>query len=100
MTQKEFTKAVAADANEKLAPEGKKVTEGVVDTVIKSGVKIMTDSLAKGDKIQINGFGTFEVRRREAREGRNPSTGETINIAASNVAKFKAGKALKDALNA
>ena len=52
-----------------------------------------------GEKIQLVGFGTFEVAERPAREGRNPRTGETMKIAASKSPKFKAGKALKDSLN-
>ena len=55
--------------------------------------------LKKGEKIQLVGFGTFEVSERAAREGRNPQTGEAMKIAASKSPKFKAGKALKDALN-
>ena len=53
----------------------------------------------KGEKIQLVGFGTFEVSERPAREGRNPRTGETMTIAASKAPKFKAGKALKDSIN-
>lgn len=56
-------------------------------------------SLAAGEKVQIIGFGNFEVRERAARKGRNPQTGEEIEIAASKVPGFKAGKALKDAVN-
>ena len=56
----------------------------------------IAETLAKGEKVQLVGFGTFEVRHRQAREGRNPSTGETIKIAAQNAPAFKAGKALKD----
>lgn len=55
-------------------------------------------ALKAGDKVQLVGFGTFEVRERAAKEGRNPKTGETIKIAASKVPAFKAGKALKDAV--
>ena len=100
MTQKEFVKAVAADANEKLVAEGKKpITEGTVDTVIKSSVKVTTDALKAGDKIQLNGLGTFTVVDRPAREGRNPITGDTIKIEAKKAPKFKAAKALKDILN-
>ena len=55
--------------------------------------------LKKGDKIQLVGFGTFEVAKRAAREGRNPQTGETMKIAASKAPKFKPGKALKDLVN-
>ncbi len=57
------------------------------------------DTLRQGDKVAIPGFGTFEVSDRPARQGRNPQTGATIEIAASKAAKFKAGKGLKDALN-
>lgn len=56
------------------------------------------DTLAQGDKVQVIGFGTFEVRERAARKGRNPQTGKEIEIAASKVPAFKAGKALKDAV--
>lgn len=70
----------------------KKDSEKAVNAFIDS----ITDTLAKGEKVQLVGFGTFEVRKREAREGRNPSTGETIKIAAQNVPAFKAGKALKE----
>jgi len=59
----------------------------------------ITGSLASGNNVTLVGFGTFSVSRRSARDGRNPRTGETIKIKASNLAKFKAGKALKDALN-
>ena len=55
--------------------------------------------LKKGEKIQLVGFGTFEVSERAAREGRNPQTGEAMTIAASKTPKFKAGKALKDSIN-
>ncbi len=61
--------------------------------------EVVAEELKKGEKIQLVGFGTFEVAKRAAREGRNPQTGATMKIAASNAPKFKAGKALKDALN-
>lgn len=61
---------------------------------------VVADTLVNGDKIAITGFGTFEVVKRAARTGRNPQTGETIEIAASKSPKFKAGKALKDAVKA
>ncbi len=60
---------------------------------------VVSDALKGGDQVALTGFGTFLSRRREAREGRNPKTGETIQIAAANVPAFKAGKALKDAVN-
>ncbi len=59
----------------------------------------ITDALKKGEKISISGFGIFEVRHRDARMGRNPRTGEPVHIAASKAPAFKAGKALKDAVN-
>ena len=58
----------------------------------------VTEFLAKGEKVQLIGFGTFETRERAAREGRNPQTGAAIQIAATTVPAFKAGKALKDAV--
>ena len=60
---------------------------------------VVADTLKNGDKIQLVGFGTFEVSERAAREGRNPQTGETMKIEASKSPKFKAGKALKDMVN-
>jgi DNA-binding protein HU-beta len=70
----------------------KKESEKAINAVFEG----ITSALAKGDKVQLVGFGTFEVRERQAREGRNPSTGEKIAIAASKAPAFKAGKALKD----
>ena len=60
--------------------------------------EVVTEFLAKGEKVQLIGFGTFETRERAAREGRNPQTGDAIKIAATTVPAFKAGKALKDAV--
>ena len=60
--------------------------------------EVVTEFLAKGEKVQLIGYGTFETRERAAREGRNPQTGEAIKIAATVVPAFKAGKALKDAV--
>ena len=66
---------------------------------VKAYAEVVEEALKADDKVQLVGFGTFEVSKRAARDGRNPLTGETIKIAASNVPKFKAGKALKDAIN-
>ena len=63
-------------------------------------VSVVTDELKKGEKVQLVGFGTFEVSNRPARTGRNPQTKKTITIPASKAPKFKAGKALKDTVNA
>ncbi|MGN0431927.1 MAG: HU family DNA-binding protein [Lachnospiraceae bacterium] len=60
---------------------------------------VVTDELKKGGKVQLVGFGTFEISERKAREGRNPQNGKAMKIAASKAPKFKAGKALKDAVN-
>ncbi len=67
---------------------------------IKGFIDVVTEELTKGEKVQLVGFGTFEVSERPARTGRNPLTKETIEIAASKAPKFKAGKALKDVINA
>lgn len=62
-------------------------------------VEAVGDALSKGDKVQLVGFGTFEVRERSARKGRNPQTGEEIDIPAASIPAFKAGKALKDIIS-
>ena len=73
----------------------KKQVANTVDAILDS----IQENLAKGEKVQLIGFGTFEVSERAAREGRNPQTGETMTIQASKSPKFKAGKALKDLVN-
>lgn len=70
------------------------------EKAVKAFTEVVAEELKKGEKIQLVGFGTFEVSDRPAREGRNPKTGETMKIAASKAPKFKAGKALKDTVNA
>ena len=69
------------------------------EKALKAFTDVVAEELKKGEKVQLVGFGTFEVAEREAREGRNPRTGETMTIAAYKSPKFKAGKALKDSLN-
>ena len=69
------------------------------EAALKAFTDVVSKSLKKGEKIQLVGFGTFEVSKRSARTGRNPQTGKTMKIAASKAPKFKAGKALKDAVN-
>ena len=69
------------------------------EAALKAFTDTVAEELKKGDKIALVGFGTFEVSERAAREGRNPQTGATMTIAASKAPKFKAGKALKDAIN-
>ena len=70
------------------------------EAAVKAFTDVVAEALKAGDKIQLVGFGTFEVSERAAREGRNPRTGETMVIEASKNPKFKAGKALKDLVNA
>ena len=69
------------------------------EAALKAFTEVVTDELKNGEKIQLVGFGTFEVSERPEREGRNPRTGETMKIAASKQPKFKPGKAFKDAVN-
>ncbi len=69
------------------------------DAALCAVIDSITDALKDGDKVSLIGFGTFEVRERAARVGQNPQTGAKINIPASKAPAFKAGKALKDALN-
>ena len=70
------------------------------EAALKAFIDVVSEELKKGEKVQLVGFGTFEVSERAAREGRNPQTGKTMTIAACKAPKFKAGKALKDMLNA
>lgn len=90
MNKAELIEAVAEQADLSKADAGRAI-DAVVATV--------TDALAKQDDVALIGFGTFTVRERAARSGRNPQTGETIQIKAAKVPAFKAGKALKDAVN-
>ena len=69
------------------------------EAALKAFIDVEDEELKKGEKVQLVGFGTFEVSERAAREGRNPQTGETMEIKASKTPKFKAGKALKDMMN-
>ncbi len=75
------------------------ITKSAAGKAIEAMVDAITDSLKRDETVSISGFGTFSVTHRPERQGRNPQTGETITIKASNSPKFKAGKALKDALN-
>ncbi|KFL35450.1 HU family DNA-binding protein [Arenimonas donghaensis] len=90
MNKAEFTGAVA-DAAELSKADAARAVDAMIDTISKA--------LKKGDTVTLVGFGTFSVRKRAARQGRNPQTGETIKIKASKNPAFKAGKALKDAVN-
>ena len=68
------------------------------DAAVSAVLGAITDALKAGDKIQLVGFGTFEVRNRAAKQGRNPRTGETMTVHATKIPAYKAGKALKDAV--
>ncbi len=72
------------------------LTKAQAEAAVKAFIDTVSDELKKGEKVQLVGFGTFEVSERSARQGRNPQTGETIEISASRTPRFKAGKALKD----
>ena len=80
--------------------EKSELTKKDAEKALKAFTDVVAEELKKGEKIQLVGFGTFEVAERPAREGRNPLTGKAMQIAASKSPKFKAGKALKDTVNA
>ena len=90
MNKSELIQAVADSADISKAASGKAI-DAMMDSI--------KDALAEGDSVTLIGFGTFSVRERAARKGRNPRTGEPLDIEAANVPVFKAGKALKDAVN-
>jgi DNA-binding protein HU-beta len=75
------------------------LTKAQTDQALTAFLEHLQTSLTQGEKVSLPGFGNFEVAERAARQGRNPQTGETIDIPASKAVKFKAGKALKDAVN-
>lgn len=81
-----------------LMSEKAEISKKDAEKALTAFTNVIADALVDGDKVQLVGFGTFEVVERAARTGRNPQTGETIEIAASKSPKFKAGKALKDAV--
>lgn len=91
MNKTELVAAVAEQAD---------ISKKDAEKVLKAFVDVVTEEMKKGEKVQLVGFGTFEVSERAAREGRNPQTGKTMKIEACKALKFKAGKALKDAVNA
>lgn len=89
MNKTELVEAIASSTE---------LTKTDVDKVVTALVEVVTDALAKGDKVSLKGFGNFEVRTRSERTGRNPRTGETMTIAASKAPAFKASSALKKLL--
>lgn len=90
MNKSELVESIATTADIPKAAAGRAL-DAVIDTI--------TETLQKGDQVVLVGFGTFSVKDRAARTGRNPQTGEPIQIAAAKIPSFKAGKALKDAVN-
>ena len=90
MNKAELIAAVAAKTG---------ATKKSAEEAVNAFVDVVTEALRKGDKVQLDGFGSFEVIKRAARKGRNPQTKEEIKIPASKAPKFKAGKALKDLVN-
>ncbi|MBB5210679.1 MULTISPECIES: HU family DNA-binding protein [Microbulbifer] len=90
MNKSELIEAIAASADIPKAAAGRAL-DAMVDSI--------TDALKQGDQVALVGFGTFAVKERAARTGRNPRTGDPIEIAAAKIPNFKAGKALKDAVN-
>ena len=90
MNKAELIAAIAAKTGE---------TKKGVEATVNAFVDTITEALVEGDKVQLVGFGSFEVRKRAARKGRNPQTKEEIKIPASKAPVFKAGKALKDLVN-
>ena len=90
MNKSELIAAIATKTGE---------TKKNAETSLNALIEVVTEALEKGDKVQLVGFGSFEVRKRAARKGRNPQTKEEIKIPASKAPVFKAGKALKDLVN-
>lgn len=90
MNKTELIAAVAAKAD---------LSKKDAEKAVKAFTEVVAETLTKGDKVQVVGFGTFEVSERAAREGRNPQSGAAMKIAACKSPKFKAGKALKDQVN-
>ncbi len=90
MTKGELVAQIAADAD---------ISKAAAEKALKAFIDGITGALKKGDKVSLVGFGTFDTSNRAARKGRNPQTGAEIQIKASTVPRFKAGKSLKDAVN-
>lgn len=90
MNKAELISSVA-EKTELTKKDAEKAVSAVLDSIV--------EALSRNDRVQLVGFGTFEIRERAARKGRNPQTGEEINIAAAKVPVFKAGKALRDAVD-
>ena len=90
-----MTKAALVDEVARVADLTKKHSEGIVDTVLRS----IIEALHRGEKIELRGFGSFRLRRREPRKGRNPKTGDRVEVPSKRVPYFKPGKELKELIN-
>jgi DNA-binding protein HU-beta len=90
MNKSELVDAMASSAD---------ISKATADRALTGFIEAVTEALKQGDKVSLVGFGTFAVSERSARTGRNPQTGQTIQISASKIPSFKAGKSLKDAVN-
>lgn len=90
MNKSELVNAIAKNAD---------IPETVARRVLDSTIEVISDTLSRGDSIALVGFGTFAVKERAERNGRNPKTGDTMTISASKLPSFKPGKTLKDAVN-
>ena len=90
---------IRSELIQKIADENPHLYQRDVERIVNTVFEEVTDAMARGDRVELRGFGAFSVKKRDARVGRNPRTGETIQIKASNNPAFKAGKALKDAVN-
>ena len=90
-----MTKADLIDEVSKFSNLTKKETETIVNTIFDN----ITDALAKGDKVELRGFGSFRIRHRNSRKGRNPKTGDRVDVPSKHVPYFKPGKELKDLIN-
>ena len=91
---------IKSELIEKLAAENPHLTHAEVERVVSIVLGRMTDALASGGRVELRGFGAFSVRARPARSGRNPRTGETVEVPAKSVPFFKSGKELREQLNA
>jgi DNA-binding protein HU-beta len=95
MNKAELIEAIANDDNVVTA----KLTKADVARVLDATIEAITEALSKGDAVSLVGFGSFVVKERAERQGRNPQTGDSITIEAAKIPAFRAGKALKDAVN-
>ena len=90
---------IKSELVQRIAAQNPHLYQRDVENIVNSILNTITAALARGDRVELRGFGVFSVRNRPARTGRNPRTGEALSIKAARLPKFRAGKALKDAIN-